>query len=283
MSWRLSECGVGVRNLFKVSRDYLDGKHSVSPLAGSQLSLDDWFQTSYGQYLLEREREALSHVMPDLSAHRMMHLGISSEQLLIGEFNHLHSFSIGASADLPGDSQAIANFDELPLPSETIDTVLLHHALEFSQYPHEVLKEMARVLTPCGHMVLVVMNPVSLMGIAKWPARLISTQAVWRHHSLRHRRLLDWLRLLNCQPIKAVSGGYPLPLLRPKKQDGAGFIETLGQKHQLPLGAFYIVVARKYVARPTPLGPRMWKSIRIPMIPSVKKNSVIKTPISGEK
>ncbi len=272
-----------MRNLFQKSREYLDGRHLVAPLDMSQSSLEAWFQTKYGQYLLQREQEALRHVMPELTAHRMMCLGITSKRLLNCEFNHLHHFSIGASADSPGDNQAIADFDALPLPSESVDTVLLHHALEFSQYPHDVLREMTRVLTPCGHMVLVVMNPMSLMGIAKWPARLMSSQAVWRHHSLRHRQLLDWLRLLNCHPINAVSGGYPWPLKLPRGEGETGFIEKLGQRYQLPWGAFYIVVARKYVARPTPLGPRIWKSIRIPMVSGVKKNSVINKSIPGEK
>ncbi|MBQ0711572.1 MAG: class I SAM-dependent methyltransferase [Porticoccus sp.] len=272
-----------MRNLFQASRAYFDGKHRVTSLADAQASLGSWFQTHYGQYLLQREQEALIQVMPELGAHRMMRLGVTPHQLLTGEFNHLHSFSIGPSLGVQSGCNVVADYDSLPLPSETVDTVLLHHALEFSQYPHEVLKEAARVLTPCGHMVLVVLNPISFFGLAKWPARLLSSQAVWRHHSLRHRRLIDWLRLLNCHPVKAVSGSFPLPLQWPKTDNEIGFTEKIGQKYRLPWGSFYIVVARKYVARPTLHGPRRWKSIGIPVAPAVKKNSVIKTPLSGEK
>lgn len=272
-----------MRNLFQVSREYFDEKHRVVPLADAQTSLDSWFQTHHGQYLLQREREALTQIMPDLGAHRMMRLGVTSNQLLTGEFNHLHSFSIGAQSNTQTDCEATADYDSLPLPSETVDTVLLHHALEFSQYPHEVLKEVARVLTPCGHLVLVVLNPISLFGLAKWSARLLSSQAIWRHHSLRHRRLLDWLRLLNCQPISAVSGSFPLPVQWPRIDGQASITERIGQKYRLPWGTFYIVVARKYVARPTSPGPRGWRSIGIPVVPAVKKNSVRTTPLSGEK
>jgi SAM-dependent methyltransferase len=272
-----------MRNLFPISKAYFDGKHRVMPLAEAQASLESWFQTHNGRYLLEREQRALHRVMPEMGAHRMMYLGVTPHQLLTGEFNHLHNFSIGAAAEYPGDSEVVSDYDALPLPSETVDTVLLHHALEFSQYPHEVLKEVARVLTPCGHMVLVVLNPISFFGLTKWPARLLSTQAVWRHHSLRHRRLLDWLRLLNFQPIKAVSGGFPMPLLWPRPDNDVGFMERIGQKYGLSWGAFYMVVARKYVAKPMLLGSRRRKFIRIPALPAVKKNSVIKMPFSGEK
>jgi SAM-dependent methyltransferase len=275
-------------NIVRAVKAYLDTKHQMNSLACSQVSIEAWFETQYGQYLLNQESQGLQHVMPDLGAHRMMYLGVTPKRLLQGEFNHLHSFSVGVSSDSVGDAAVIADFDALPLPSETIDTVLLHHALEFSLYPHEVLKEASRVLKPCGHMALVVLNPVSMFGLIKWPARFVSMQAIWRHHSLRYGRILDWLRLLNIQPVKAVSGGFFMPIRYSSKGDiseGAsekgkgGLMDRLGQRYSLPFGAYYILIARKYVARPTFSGPRKWKSIRIPDASAVKKNGVIKAQL----
>ena len=279
-------------NIVRAVKKYLDTKHRIAPLSCSQVSIETWFETQYGQYLLNQEHQGLRHVMPDLGAHRMMYLGVTPKRLLPGEFNHLHSFSIGSSSDRVGDTAVIADFDELPLPSETVDTVLLHHALEFSVFPHEVLKEAARVLKPCGHMALVVLNPMSMFGLAKWPARLVSPHAIWRHHSLRYGRILDWLRLLNIQPIKAVSGGFFWPT-RGSTGDGLGkghtgedckdgLMDRLGQRYSSPFGAYYILVARKYVARPTFSGPSKWKAIRIPVASAVKKNRINKTQLAEE-
>ncbi|WP_297188281.1 methyltransferase domain-containing protein [uncultured Porticoccus sp.] len=265
------------------AREFLEQRHVVRPLADSQGSLDSWFQSRYGQVLLHRERSMLEHMMPGSGAHRLMYLGASSNRLLTGDFNHLQSFSMGASAALPGSASAIADFDALPLPSETIDTVLLHHALEFSAYPHEVLNEVARVLTPCGHVVIVVMNPLSLFGLSKWVARYFSSRAIWSYHSLRYSRLLDWLRLLNLQPIQAVSGCFGWPLQHPATLDRTGFLETIGQKSKLPWGTFYIVVARKYTARLTPVKPGLWRSISIPVMPVTKKNGAMKKPFDGDQ
>jgi len=213
-------------------------------------------------------------VMPDMGAHRMMYLGVTSRQQLPEQYNHLHCFSLGVSPENVGDTKAIVDFDALPLPSETVDTVLLHHALEFSVSPHEVLKEASRVLKPCGHMVLVVMNPYSGFGLTKWPARLFSSQAIWRHHSLRYGRMLDWLRLLNVQPVRAVSGCFSWPSRWRSEENKQGFMDRLGQKYKMPGGAYYIVVAKKYVARPTLSEPRKWKSIRIPAAPAIERNGI---------
>ena len=263
-----------MRNLFRKATQYFDAKHRISPLSCSQASIENWFNGNYGQYLLRHEQEGLSYVMPNTGAHRMMYLGVTARQQLPGQYNHLHQFSLGASPENVGDTKAIADFDALPLPSETVDTVLLHHALEFSVSPHEVLKEASRVLKPCGHMVLVVMNPYSAFGLTKWPARLFSSQAIWRHNSLRYGRMLDWLRLLNVQPVRAVSGCFSWPSRWRSEENKQGFMDRLGQKYKLPGGAYYIVVAKKYVARPTLSEPRKWKSIRIPVVPAVERNGI---------
>jgi len=270
-------------NCLLAAREFLEQRHIVRPLADSQGSLDSWFQSRSGQVLLHRERAMLEHMMPGSGAHRLMYLGASSNRLLVGDFNHLQSFSIGASAVLPGCASAIADFDALPLPSETIDTVVLHHALEFSAYPHEVLNEVARVLTPCGHVVIVVVNPLSLFGLSKWVARYFSSRAIWSYHSLRYSRLLDWLRLLNLQPIQAVSGCFGWPLQHLATLDRKSFLESIGQKSKLPWGAFYIVVARKYTARLTPVKPGLWRSVSLPVLPVTKKNGAMKKPFDGEQ
>jgi len=266
-----------MRNLFRKATQYFDAKHRITPLSCSQASIEKWFNGNYGQYLLRHEQEGLFYVMPNTDAHRMMYLGVTSRQQLPEQYNHLHYFSLGASSEKVGDSKAIADFDALPLPSETVDTVLLHHALEFSVSPHEVLKEASRVLKPCGHMVLVVMNPFSAFGLTKWPARLFSSQAIWRHHSLRYGRMLDWLRLLNIQPVKAISGCFSWPSRRRSEENKQGCMDKLGQKYKMPGGAYYIVVAKKYVARPSLPEPRKWKSIRIPVVPAVERNGVQRT------
>jgi len=271
-----------MRNLFRKATQYFDAKHRIAPLSCSQASIENWFSGNYGQYLLRHEQEGLPYVMPNTGAHRMMYLGVTPRQQLCGEYNHLHCFSLGASLGSVGDSTAIADFDALPLPSETVDTVLLHHALEFSVSPHEVLKEASRVLKPCGHMVLVVMNPFSAFGLTKWPARLCSSQAIWRHHSLRYGRLLDWLRLLNVQPVRAVSGCFSWPSRWRSEENKQGFMDRLGQKYKMPGGAYYIVVAKKYVARPTLSEPKKWKSIRVPVVPVVERNGMGRNWCQGQ-
>lgn len=277
-----------MRNLFESVTGFFNEKHRINPLADSQLSIEKWFNSPLGQHLLAQEERDLKSIVPSCGAHRMVTLGVTSEQKFFQYFNHIHSFSISASMSNVGSSGAIADFDTLPLPSETVDTVFLHHALEFSVSPHDVLKEASRVLKPSGHMVLVVLNPVSLLGLAKWPLRIYSSSAIWRHYSLRYGRILDWLRLLNIEPEQAVSGRFSWPLLSPKllcaksSNAKAPSVKPQGNsqwhrgekatsRFNLFCGAYYIVVARKYIARPTLLESPKWTLPSTPIVSGAKK------------
>lgn len=53
---------------------------------------------------------------------------------------------------------ALVDEYELPLPDSSVDRLLLVHALEVSDDPAELLREMWRVLTPSGRMIVVLPN-----------------------------------------------------------------------------------------------------------------------------
>jgi SAM-dependent methyltransferase len=53
---------------------------------------------------------------------------------------------------------ALVDEYELPLPDASVDRILLVHALEVSDDPVELLREMWRVLTPSGRMIVVLPN-----------------------------------------------------------------------------------------------------------------------------
>lgn len=48
--------------------------------------------------------------------------------------------------------------EELPLPDASVDRVLMVHSLEFAESPRETLKELWRVLSPGGQLVIAVPN-----------------------------------------------------------------------------------------------------------------------------
>ena len=99
------------------------------PLVDSEAELKQWFHSRIGSYLLAKQRELVAE-LPKLPGYSLMELGVSPEVSLLDQFDHLHRFAI--SPMLPGEPQrssvgAVADFESLPLPSDTLDTVLVHH------------------------------------------------------------------------------------------------------------------------------------------------------------
>ncbi|MGK2915521.1 MAG: class I SAM-dependent methyltransferase [Porticoccaceae bacterium] len=228
-------------------------------MVAAREDLAGWLATPAGRHLIDKQQASCREHLAGLGGYRLAQLGISPECGLLDNFDQLHKFSLFPEST-PGIS-AICDFDALPLPAESIDIVLLHHALDFSPNPHQVLKEAARVVIPGGHIVLFGFNPLSWTGIAKWAAIFLSDHMIWRHHSLRAVRVTDWLQLLGFQPLPLQSawrtradsqassdGDWPRKLLP------AGFRPNWGR--------FYLIVARKQVARLTPIKQGGWSPIR---------------------
>ena len=52
----------------------------------------------------------------------------------------------------------IHRYEELPFATHSIDLVVMPHILEFTEDPHQVLREVERVLVPEGHVVITGFN-----------------------------------------------------------------------------------------------------------------------------
>lgn len=212
-------------------------------------SLAGWYATPYGRRLLARQRMAAASALERMGGYRAMLMSVTTGTDLLAGGRMLHRFAI---SNLSGDpaNGAIADYDALPLPSNLIDAVVLHHVLDYCELPHESLKEVARVVAPSGYLVVFGFNPWSWMGLSKWPMRLFSEERRWQSRSLSSQRVMDWLRLLGFQVEYRCFGGFSPPLQSGRVQSLLGAAGKRVSLGRLPLGAFYMIVARKQVLRP---------------------------------
>lgn len=241
-------------------------------LAAAQADIDQWLTGSVGRYLLAQERQLIPH-LPVLPGYHLLELGISSSTTLLPEFDQLSRFKL--SATVGATAGAVADFEALPLPSDVLDGVIVHHALEFSRRPHVVLNEAARVVAPGGYLVLFVLNPFTLLSAARWPATLLSGQNELSYHSLRLGRMIDWLRLLHFKPMCIKRSGYGAA---PESDQLSSKLERYGYGLGLPSGLFYTIVAKKQVTRPIIDRSELWNGIKISNLgwqPSASSSSFV--------
>ena len=129
---------------------------------------------------------------------------------------------------------------QLPLPSASVDGIVLHHALETVDDRRSALREAGRVLRPGGRLLLLAINPASLWLLAK-PHR-----AFRGVRPLSVPRLYDWLALLGLErDAKTVYLNYRSVL--PLAMKGATWqrLSHWFNERQLPVGGVFLIAATK--------------------------------------
>ena len=208
--------------------------------AMSNATLQDWFQTPLGQYVLEKERAYLDEVTPDIFGFHAMQVGMPGVDLL-RENRITHKMRVAAQ----GNPDLFAKCHELPIATQSVDLVLLPHVLEFSEEPHEILREVDRIMMPEGRLIIVGFNPWSLWGLrrALGPARGYP----WNGHFLSLLRVKDWLALLGFDVSAGRLIAYAPPFDNERLLKRFAFMEPAGDRWWAVGGAVYMLQAIKRV------------------------------------
>ena len=161
-------------------------------------------------------------------------------------------------ADVHGGPQVAVVHDlaEMPFASQSLDLIVLPHVLEFSIEPHQVLREVERVLIPEGRLIICGFNPASLWGIRHISGRLSGAPFLPLDGELISvPRLKDWLKLLNLEVSEGHFGCYAPPCRTDVWLRRFGMIERAGERWWPFLGAVYMVQAIKRVTAMRLIGP----------------------------
>jgi SAM-dependent methyltransferase len=236
-------------------------RFGVLPLRTSIPDLTEWFESPLGTALLKDEQDIIDESLDCVFGYELLQLGMSSRIDLTQQSLISHRFIMHPFSDSQNKASALADFNHLPLATETLDAVVLHHVLDFSQSPHHLLREATRLLIPRGHLIIVGFNPYSLFGMLARVARVFSRRPLWRFQYLRLGRLLDWMKLVEMEPIRIERGFFRLPLSHAKAIQHLDWMEPWSKKLSLPWGSFYVIVARKDHIPLIPIKPA-WKKYR---------------------
>lgn len=236
----------------------------------SQLNLQDkynmqmhWLNSALGQYLQAAEQVLYDQEIVDLFGFNALQMGFVQMDLLrnsrIAHRYQSSEYSISAERhDICCDD------DFLPFEDASLDLLLLPHRLEFSERPHQTLREAARVMMPDGHLLISGFNPLSTWGATSALKNLFSNQNTlprtfpWNGKFIGLARLKDWLALLGFEVLSVQMCCHVPPFEQEAWHKRFGFMEKLGADWLPMMGGVYFIVAKKRVAGMTLLKPN-WK------------------------
>src|SRR6476661_6778969 len=210
--------------------------------AGDTLSMGfaDWLSTPLGEYLQQREQAYFDLTVADIFGFHALQIGLP-ECRLLAQSRIVSRWSL--DYDPPAD--IISDPHELPFAENTIDLIVMPHALEFTDDPHLMLREALRVIRPEGQIVLSGFNPFSLFGVKRYFGR--GATPPWNGNFIALYRLKDWLTLLGFDVVGGRLDAYAPPFAREKWLHNFGFFEPTGDRWWPIAGGVYYLRATKRV------------------------------------
>ncbi len=200
--------------------------------------LDAWLQSAQGHYILDWEQRRLDACVTDIFGFNALQIGLPQ-----CDFLRTNRVPLRQRAGDSGDVDLLCELTALPIASHSTDLVVLPHVLEFSDDPHQILREVERILIPEGQVIILGFNPYSLWGLQRRVDR--SGNFPWNGSYLSITRLRDWLKLLGFEVDRGSPGCYAPPFSQDKWLHRWHFIESAGQRWWKFAGGVYLLRAIK--------------------------------------
>jgi SAM-dependent methyltransferase len=203
--------------------------------------IEEWLGTPQGSYVMAWEQEKIDTVVDDLFGYNALQFGLPQLQLLARNRIPLRQI-VGKS----GAVNVLCDLRELPFAANSIDLVVMPHVLEFHDDPHQILREVERILIPDGQLVITGFNPVSLWGLRRKLPNC-PQEFPFHGHYLSVLRLKDWLQLLNFEVNRGNFGCYAPPCRQARRLKRWRFMEAAGNRWWSFAGGVYLLRAVKRV------------------------------------
>jgi SAM-dependent methyltransferase len=268
---------------------FLNGSYAISDNAisysrGMQHSnadtLLEWLRTPLGTRLYAIERKLAGEALAQVFGWQLLQIGLwGDEDGLIAEARTQRKSVLAWHGQRAASSLATirSRTDALAVASDSVDAVLLPHTLEYEPDPHEILREVGRVLSGEGHLIVLGFRPMSSWGMRHLFARAGFPPGLER--TIGEGRLRDWLKLLGFEVVDARRYLFTPPWgsSAPSSQS---FLERSGDRLWPLLASGYMLKARKRVYALTPIRPR-WR-LRTKVVGGLIEPTMRNSNVSGE-
>lgn len=205
--------------------------------------LENWQQLPNGEKLQRQTQQQIDKYLPHNFGYHLLKLGRLSCMLDTTSSSIRHQVSCAASGENIG---LFADLHQLPLQDSSIDICILAHELNFSNDPHQLLREIDRVLTLDGTLIISGYNPLSLFGLRS----LLKPKHLKKTRLFLPSRIIDWLYLLGFEVKQKECSNF---LTNENNCTSPSYFEKFGQSYTPLFCSTYFIVAKKQSTLITPI------------------------------
>ncbi|MFN4148731.1 MAG: class I SAM-dependent methyltransferase [Rhodocyclaceae bacterium] len=198
-----------------------------------------WLETPQGRYALAWEQAKADLLAADIFGFNAVQIGFPQI-----DFLRANRMPFRFTCCEAGECKVRSDPHHLPFATNSIDLVVLPHILEFDAHPHQILREVDRVLVPEGSVLVIGFNPFSLWGLRRLFAGRRGAPP-WQGRYLSLPRLKDWFALLGFETRSGAFGCYLPPFRQEKWLSCWRFLEAAGDRWWPYFGAVYVLQAIK--------------------------------------
>ncbi len=235
-------------------------------------ALEAWAQTPAGQYIMRWEQAWVGKAVGDVFGYHAVQLGLLQYNYL-AESRIANCWGLSTQSYQNTSCHIVSDYEELPFATQSLDLVVVPHALEMSKNPHQLLREIDRVLIPDGRVIISGLNPISLWGLAQRFKRFLPSPWPVGTSPLSVARLRDWLELLSFEIEIGRFGAYCWPFSDHQSFTRFDFMEKMGDRWWPMCGAVYLLGAVKRVRKVTLITPDWRVARRMAALGSVTRKT----------
>jgi SAM-dependent methyltransferase len=223
----------------------------MSSFAARCQQFQQWLTTPTGRGMLIHEKKCMNVKLRELGGYQLLQVSADNHVLF---HKSLAANKVLLSLTTPVKSctyQILGDAESWPIATESINVLILHHALDMVENPHMFLREATRVLAPGGYIICCGFNPWSVLGLKR-----LFNPKIRKGNYISARRLKDWFQLLGFDVREEQHLLYTNNYQK---------IERKLQRYNLPLGGVYLITLRKCVQSVTPV-MSLWKKQKAPLV-----------------
>ncbi len=224
----------------------------------------NWYDGMEGRFILNALQQQVNHIVSDVFGLYALDMGVMAGQgglLDSTRVRYVHSIS-SSEPDTNFTPQSIYNmggnvtpftpsseismlaeYDFLPIVFDNTDLIVATHVFDVAEWPHQVLREIDRVLRPEGHCILIGFNAYRHWAIGRMARQMNGKSG--QLHFYSPRQIKEWCSVLGFEVMQVKTLGFRSRYLSETLFNRLEPLEQWGQDCLPFYGSVYLIHAQK--------------------------------------